>query len=300
MDCKRCSLGDWAVTDGHQQLRSRRVSRYFRSGWEITAFKGKKHREEQEGFLTNFRKIWALNTSTSLAGSSCLCPTLHVLQVRTPKRQPLLTYLLSLFWLDPGCLTPDIFSLVLSMSLRMRIGLHRVRILLGIFYNLPAKSPPSAILSTFSISKPKLWVATREIPHQHWTGTTDNHVSPQIGPVTFPDKLLISLYTVPFPVPHNCYVRSCYFFPIPHFTLSFLNSHFLDLWFHLQEKTEFSHETETSSCSLDFPGGSDGKASAYNAGDVGLIPGLGRFPGEGNGNPLQYSFLENPIDRGTW
>lgn len=236
MDCKRCSLGDWAVTDGHQQLRSRRVSRYFRSGWEITAFKGKKHREEQEGFLTNFRKIWALNTSTSLAGSSCLCPTLHVLQVRTPKRQPLLTYLLSLFWLDPGCLTPDIFSLVLSMSLRMRIGLHRVRILLGIFYNLPAKSPPSAILSTFSISKPKLWVATREIPHQHWTGTTDNHVSPQIGPVTFPDKLLISLYTVPFPVPHNCYVRSCYFFPIPHFTLSFLNSHFLDLWFHFTGK----------------------------------------------------------------
>ena len=65
MDCEGCSLDDWAVTDGHQQLRSRRVSRYFRSGWEITAFKGKKHREEQEGFLTNFRKIWALNTSTS-------------------------------------------------------------------------------------------------------------------------------------------------------------------------------------------------------------------------------------------
>ena len=37
-----------------------------------------------------------------------------------------------------------------------------------------------------------------------------------------------------------------------------------------------------------------------NAGDLGLIPGLGRFPGEGNGNPLQYSCLENPIDRGAW
>ena len=47
--------------------------------------------------------------------------------------------------------------------------------------------------------------------------------------------------------------------------------------------------------SLDFPGGSDGKASAYNAGDPGSIPGLGRFPGEGNGNPLQYSCLENPM-----
>ena len=46
-----------------------------------------------------------------------------------------------------------------------------------------------------------------------------------------------------------------------------------------------------------FPGGSDGKASAYNAADPGSIPGLGRSPGEGNGNPLQYSFLENPMDR---
>ena len=46
----------------------------------------------------------------------------------------------------------------------------------------------------------------------------------------------------------------------------------------------------------DFPGGSDSKASAYNAGDPGLIPGLGRSSGEGNGNPLQYSCLENPMD----
>ena len=51
---------------------------------------------------------------------------------------------------------------------------------------------------------------------------------------------------------------------------------------------------------LNFPGGSDGKASVYNAGDLGLIPGLGRSPAEGNGNPLQYSCLENPMDGGTW
>ena len=51
---------------------------------------------------------------------------------------------------------------------------------------------------------------------------------------------------------------------------------------------------------MDFPGDSDGKASAYNAGDPGLIPGLGRPPGEGSGNPLQYSCLENPMDRGAW
>ena len=49
-----------------------------------------------------------------------------------------------------------------------------------------------------------------------------------------------------------------------------------------------------------FPGGSDGKVSAYNAGDLGSIPGLGRCPGEGNGNPLQYSCLENPMDREAW
>ena len=50
----------------------------------------------------------------------------------------------------------------------------------------------------------------------------------------------------------------------------------------------------------DFPGGSDGKESAYNAGDPGSMPESGRSPGEGNGNPLQYSCLENPMDRGAW
>ena len=48
-----------------------------------------------------------------------------------------------------------------------------------------------------------------------------------------------------------------------------------------------------------FPGGSDGKASACNVGDPGLIPGSGRSPGEGNGNLLQYSCLENHMDRGA-
>ena len=51
---------------------------------------------------------------------------------------------------------------------------------------------------------------------------------------------------------------------------------------------------------LDFPGGSDGKASRYNVGDPGSIPGSGRSAGEGNGNPLQYYCLENPMDRGAW
>ena len=49
-----------------------------------------------------------------------------------------------------------------------------------------------------------------------------------------------------------------------------------------------------------FPGGSDGKTSACNVGDLGSVPRFGRFPGEGNGNSLQYSCLENPMDGGAW
>ena len=49
-----------------------------------------------------------------------------------------------------------------------------------------------------------------------------------------------------------------------------------------------------------FPGGTEDKTSAHNAGDLGSIPRSGRSPGEGNGNPLQYSWLENPMDGGAW
>ena len=51
---------------------------------------------------------------------------------------------------------------------------------------------------------------------------------------------------------------------------------------------------------LVFPGGSDGKESVCNTGDWSLIPGSGRSPGEGSGNPLQYSCLENSMNRGAW
>ena len=63
----------------------------------------------------------------------------------------------------------------------------------------------------------------------------------------------------------------------------------------LNEFTFRSHIQE-----LRIPGGSDGKEPACPVGDLGLIPGLGRSPGEGNGNLLQYSRLENPVDRGAW
>ena len=55
-----------------------------------------------------------------------------------------------------------------------------------------------------------------------------------------------------------------------------------------------------TSSSLDFPGGSDGKASVYDVGDPGSIPGFGRSLGEGNSNPLNHSCLENFMDRGAW
>ena len=51
---------------------------------------------------------------------------------------------------------------------------------------------------------------------------------------------------------------------------------------------------------MEFPGSSDGKESACNAGDLGLIPGLGRLPWRRKCNPLQYSCLENSMDRGAW
>ena len=68
----------------------------------------------------------------------------------------------------------------------------------------------------------------------------------------------------------------------------------LDALHELQKNTLLQKDTGS------FPGGSDGKASAYNLGDLGSIPGLGRSPGEGNGNPLQYSCLENSMDGGAW
>ena len=61
-----------------------------------------------------------------------------------------------------------------------------------------------------------------------------------------------------------------------------------------------SDKKRVSTILLGFPGGSEVKVYACNAGDPGSIPGLGRSPGEGNGNPLQHSCLENPMDRGAW
>ena len=77
------------------------------------------------------------------------------------------------------------------------------------------------------------------------------------------------------------------------------------LWFsfHSSKKTGFSEPVPPFPILIvtwGFPGGSEVKASACNVGDLGSIPGSGRSPGEENGNPLQYSCLENPMDGGAW
>ena len=74
------------------------------------------------------------------------------------------------------------------------------------------------------------------------------------------------------------------------------------VWFHLYEIGKSTDAESRLGCLGlgDFLGGSDGKASVYNAGDPGSIPGSGRPPGEENGNPLQYYCLESPMDREAW
>ena len=68
----------------------------------------------------------------------------------------------------------------------------------------------------------------------------------------------------------------------------------------LEKAEEPQIKGQTSIGSQGFPGSSDGKESAWNEGNPGSIPGSGRSPGGGNDNPLQYSCLENPMDRGAW
>ena len=75
-------------------------------------------------------------------------------------------------------------------------------------------------------------------------------------------------------------------------------------WATAQGSQRFGHDLSGFTTALQrfprLPCSSVSKESACNAGDLGLIPGLGRYPGEGNANPLQYSCLENPTDRGAW
>ena len=92
-------------------------------------------------------------------------------------------------------------------------------------------------------------------------------------------------------------------FPLtPHLLPSFFFPSWLSPGYTSPVRQDIITSSAKDTCTplLDFPGGSDGKASVYNAGDLGLIPGLGRFPGEGNGNPLQDSCLENSMDGGAW
>ena len=86
------------------------------------------------------------------------------------------------------------------------------------------------------------------------------------------------------------YVKAIYCYPV------YLTSMQSTSWKTLGWKKHKLESRLPGEISITFPGGSEVKASASNAGDLGSIPGLGRSPGEGNGNPLQYSCLENPMD----
>ena len=103
-----------------------------------------------------------------------------------------------------------------------------------------------------------------------------------------PSKYLISLTNIYPLLLHNWYHSSwgVYSGFIPFFlSPSFTSSSSVLSWQHIY---------------MGFPGGSAGKESACNVGDLDLIPGLGRCPGEGKGYPLQYSCLKNPMDGGAW
>ena len=81
----------------------------------------------------------------------------------------------------------------------------------------------------------------------------------------------------------------------PLLLLPFLFYFYIHAYTHNDKHVTLKHIQNLYLNKSDFSGGSDGKASAYNAGDPGLIPGWGRSSGEGNGKPLQYSCLENPM-----
>ena len=94
----------------------------------------------------------------------------------------------------------------------------------------------------------------------------------------------------------------CSYFCLPHFFSVFcgFNQAFNIVPFYLFQNISYTSSHFLRCCFRGFPGGSDGEESACNAGDPGSIPGSGRSPGEGNGNPLQYSWLENFMNGGAW
>ena len=94
-----------------------------------------------------------------------------------------------------------------------------------------------------------------------------------------------------------CFGISVYRSWVREFSLSLVLSPSLPLFIH---HVSFIFVFTNTHGALDFPGGSDGKVTTYNVGDPGLIPGSGRYSGEGNGNPLQYPCLENPMEGGSW
>ena len=101
---------------------------------------------------------------------------------------------------------------------------------------------------------------------------------------------LCDFYNFLCAVPHNPQCRN-------YSHIKYFKNDYSDSWYY--HRSNSGYKRTSSFKPPGFPGGSDGKASACNAGDLGSIPGSRRSPGEGSGNPLQHSCLENPMDGGA-
>ena len=135
--------------------------------------------------------------------------------------------------------------------------------------------------------------AEPDLPMAHWVPF---HISWSSCPPAFHLIRLSRQWNSTCYCPRVPLVIWIYLISSMHWGSNWLILHYLNLtdsWVWTVSNKNFNSEWS-------FPGGSEVKTSACSAGDLGSIPGSGRSPGEGNGNPLQYSCLENPMDRGAW
>ena len=159
-------------------------------------------------------------------------------------------------------------------------------------FSLSFKVPPS--LKAVSVTHPLFWLMSSALPAMTaWTGSWRRvlgmrgrcrTLSVPTPPLGLPSSFIISLHSAQFSQPISrpvqfrvTYWTACSILPLSCFK-----------------------PPPPPPCSWGFPRGSEGKESACNAGDPGSIPGSGRSTGKGNSNPLQYSCLEDPMDRGAW
>ena len=159
------------------------------------------------------------------------------------------------------------------------------------FYSVSSSSRSAVLICAIVFDSATPWTVAHQAPlsielsrQEYWSRLP----FPTPGNLSNPGLNLCLLHWQADSLP-RCHLRKCYW------SRPRINSHLC--W-----KLDRSRQYLAISKRLDegFPGGSDSKESTHNAGDLGLIPRLGRSPGEGNGNLLQYSCLENSRNRGAW